>query len=456
MKLWKKIACLCSAILIAVVTICSTILLVRSQENILTVTHEQTAERQRSLASSFSQMAAYYIVEEDSDMVEYSLIKYCFSRFADSNSVLICENEPLYSKIVIQPEEYLPLADSYEQEEFSGEIDGRQIYMVGSTVSIRDAVYHVYVVEDVTPVYESTTRMVWQFVLIGLIGMIVGLGFIILLVRRSLYPLEELQAAASHIAAGSYGERAAVRFPDEVGDLAVDFNRMAEAVEQRVVELTEQTERQRLFIGGVTHEFKTPLTAMILNADTLQNACMSEDERMASLTRMESQCKWLERMTQNLLKLITLKQDIEMQPTSVPKLFERVEESVTEILRQRGTPLISECSTDTLHMDADLMKSVLINLVDNASKASAPGQGITMRAYGEVIEVSDQGMGILESELERITEPFYVVDKSRSKKLGGSGLGLALVKEIVSAHGAELIIESSVGVGTTIRVQFKR
>jgi len=99
---------------------------------------------------------------------------------------------------------------------------------------------------------------------------------------------------------------------------------------------------------------------------------------------------------------------------------------------------------------------VLINLVDNASKASAPGQTVLIRAYDDVIEVSDQGMGIPQCELTRITEPFYVVDKSRSKKLGGSGLGLALVKEIVNAHGAALEIESSVGVGTTIRVRFKR
>ena len=183
---------------------------------------------------------------------------------------------------------------------------------------------------------------------------------------------------------------------------------------------------------------------------------MDEEERQTALSYIERQCKWLERMTQKLLKLITLKQDIELKPSSVPQLFERVEESMAETLRQRDTRLISECKLNTLSMDADLMQSVLINLVDNASKASAPGQAVTMRAYDDVIEVSDNGIGIQESELARITEPFYVVDKSRSKKLGGSGLGLALVKEIISAHGAELMIESSVGIGTTIRVQFKR
>ena len=314
----------------------------------------------------------------------------------------------------------------------------------------------MYVVEDITGVYESITRMVWRFALIGGVGILLGFVLIGLLVRRSMQPLAVLKTAAGRIAAGGYGERATVLSKDEVGALANDFNRMAEAVENHIGELTETAERQRLFISGVTHEFKTPLTTVILNADTLQNAYMDEEERQTALSYIERQCKWLERITQKLLKLITLKQDIELKPSSVPQLFERVEESMAETLRQRDTRLISECKLNTLSMDADLMQSVLINLVDNASKASAPGQAVTMRAYDDVIEVSDNGIGIPESELARITEPFYVVDKSRSKKLGGSGLGLALVKEIVNAHGAALEIESSVGVGTTIRVRFKR
>ena len=399
-------------------------------------------------------MSNYYLEETDSAPVEYSLVKYCFSRFADSTCVLMKGGETLYSNVAVDMSRYT--IKGYDAEQFEEEIGGRQILITGSNVNVRNERYAVYVVEDITGVYESITRMVWRFALIGGVGILLGFVLIGLLVRRSMQPLAVLKTAAGRIAAGGYGERATVLSKDEVGALANDFNRMAEAVENHIGDLTETAERQRLFISGVTHEFKTPLTTVILNADTLQNAYMDEEERQTALSYIERQCKWLERMTQKLLKLITLKQDIELKPSSVPQLFERVEESMAETLRQRDTRLISECKLNTLSMDADLMQSVLINLVDNASKASAPGQAVTMRAYDDVIEVSDNGIGIQESELARITEPFYVVDKSRSKKLGGSGLGLALVKEIISAHGAELMIESSVGIGTTIRVQFKR
>ena len=126
---------------------------------------------------------------------------------------------------------------------------------------------------------------------------------------------------------------------------------------------------------------------------------------------------------------------------------------MAETLRQRDTRLISECKLNTLSMDADLMQSVLINLVDNASKASAPGQAVTMRAYDDVIEVSDNGIGIPESELARITEPFYVVDKSRSKKLGGSGLGLAIARSAIVMHPGAIRVYRKENEGTTFTVR---
>lgn len=454
MKLWQKVSLICSAVLTSIVLLMGGLLLREAEQSILDLTYQQSSDKQRNLSASFSEMSNYYLEDSDTKPVEYSLVKYCFSRFADSTCVLMKGSETLYSNVAVDMSRYI--IKGYDAEQFEEEIGGRQILITGSNVNVRNERYAVYVVEDITGVYESITRMVWRFALIGGVGILLGFVLIGLLVRRSMQPLAMLKTAAGCIAAGGYGERATVLSKDEVGALANDFNRMAEAVENHIGELIETAERQRLFIGGVTHEFKTPLTTVILNADTLQNAYMDEEERQTALSYIERQCKWLERMTQKLLKLITLKQDIELKPSSVPQLFERVEESMAETLRQRDTRLISECKLNTLSMDADLMQSVLINLVDNASKASAPGQAVTMRAYDDVIEVSDNGIGIPESELARITEPFYVVDKSRSKKLGGSGLGLALVKEIVNAHGAALEIESSVGVGTTIRVRFKR
>jgi two-component system phosphate regulon sensor histidine kinase PhoR len=449
MKLWQKVSFVCSIVLIVIVTTCSTLLIVQSKRSILTLTYEQAQDKQSNLAASFSQMASYYATEDDSESTTYALVKYCFSRFADETSVLMQEDVTLYSNVSIRPQDYLAFENSYDQRLFMGEIGGRDMLIVGSRSVVNQTDYPIFVVEDITQVYQDISA-------ISIAGIAVGVVLIALLVRHSMQPLGQLGKTAKRIASGNYAERACVASRDEVGELAGDFNAMAAAVEGRIAELTETAERQRLFIGGVTHEFKTPLTTMILNADTLQNACMDEEETKTSVAFIQRQCQWLERLTQKLLKLITLKGLITKECVDLTHLFACVRESMAETLAQRGTPLIVDCGMKSLAMDADLMQSVLINLVDNASKASKPGQVVRISARDNTIEVADCGCGIPESELARITEPFYMVDRSRSKKDGGSGLGLALVKEIVAAHGADLRIESKFGGGTTVRIHFIR
>ena len=458
MRLWKKLSLICSIILIVIVTLCSSILLGQAQEKILSLTYKQAEDKLNNLSKSFEEMTRYYYSESDSQAVNRTLIHYCFSRFADSSAVLQVDEEIVYSLIDIRPDDYLPINQYDDQMQFTGEINGRNILILGTTVSpisSSNSLYVVYIVEDITPIFESITKLLCQFVLIGTACIVCGLLLIILLVRRSLQPLAQLQSAAARIAAGEFQERAAIHSSDEVGMLAAAFNQMAQAVELHINELTERAVRQQMFIGGVTHEFKTPLTALLLNADTLQNTYMEDDERMAALANIERQCKWLERLVQKLLKMITLNQDLDLKNVSVPDLLERVQDSVEEYLHNRGIVLDVYCTADVLRMDADLMQSVLVNLVENSAKASEKGQTVTICAHGCTLEVKDNGIGIRQEDIDRITEPFYMVDKSRSKKNGGVGLGLALVKEIVNAHDAKLEIESIPGQGTTVRVHLK-
>ena len=454
MKLWQKISLICCIVLIGIISACGLILILQSKTSILELTYKQAREKQSNLKFSFLEMASYYSLDDDLPSATYSLVTYCFSRFADSASVLQKGDESLYSEISIDPGDYLNLAGTLEQQQFTGKVDGRNILIIGSCVTVKNSEYMIFVVENISPVYSDIFKMIGRFALISTAAILLGTGLIIFLVRRTMYPLVQLRDTAKRIAAGEYVERAPILYHDEVGELAVDFNVMANAVQIHIAELIETAERQRLFIAGVTHEFKTPLTTMLLHMDLLQNTYLEEDQKQASLAHVESQCKFLERLIQELLMLIILKRQLELKRESVASLFSLVQAGTVEMLHKRGTPLVVECGTDTLDMDADLMKSLVINLIDNASKASKPGQSINLRSYDLTIEVQDQGCGVPESELERITEPFYMVDRSRSKKKGGSGLGLALVKEIAAAHNARIRIESSLNKGTTVRIDF--
>ena len=287
-----------------------------------------------------------------------------------------------------------------------------------------------------------------------MICVVIGAVITALLIRRSTRPVTQLAQVSGRIADGEYSMRADIKTKDEIGELAGDFNRMAEAVESHIAELTERAERQLLFIGGVTHEFKTPLTALLLHSRMLRRAYMTEEEKDNSLEHIEKQTEWLERLVQNLLKLITQGKEIEKESVSVSELFEDVKQTVSKNFADRGVSLVTVSGNEELVVNKDLMQSLLVNLVDNAAKAYDPNTTgvVLLKSWGKTIEIEDHGRGIPQDAIPRIFEPFYMVDKSRSKKYGGSGLGLALVKMVADAHGAVLNVESEEGKGTTIRI----
>lgn len=457
MKLWQKNSLIFTSTLVFVVFICSTVLLLYSKNSILDLTRSQAQDKQQNLTASFFEMTSYYAKEDDSIEVRDSLIRYCFSRFADSTCVLIRGKEVLYTGVAINPAEYLLLDGNVNGKARTTEekVLGRNILLVGSNIEIGNEEYAVYVVEDISTTYNSIANMIWTFIIVSFLCVIAGAGLSALLMRHSTRPLSQLAAAARCIAGGEYVMRTNIHTDDEIGTLSSDFNRMAEAVEARIAELTETAERQRLFIGGVTHEFKTPLTSLLLHAKMLRRAYMTEEEKDNSLEHIETQCEWLERLVQNLLKIIALNEKIEVEPVSLQHLFKRVSQSCTKRLLDKGVVLEISSEDETLSMNADLMQSLLVNLIDNAAKSYDPEvqeKIIRLAVYDKTIEVRDFGRGIPKESLERIFEPFYMVDKSRSKKCGGSGLGLALVKSIADAHGAQIQVESMAGQGTSVRV----
>lgn len=457
MKLSDRITILCSSVLAAVILSVTVALLLFAKNTILSLSNEQVQRKQQTLRTSFSEMANYYAANSDSDAVHTSLVRYCFTRFSDQTSVLMKDGETVVSSVIVDPSAYVQKdgVDYGEAMPVAVTVQGRRLLIAGSSTSVGGKTYDVYVVEDISDVYTRIQRMAWIFMGVSVAAIALGAFVVMALVRKSTKPVTALSEAAREIADGAYEKRVKVRTKDEVGRLGEDFNRMANAVETKISELEERNERQRLFIGGVTHEFKTPMTGLLLHAGLLRRANLSEDERDASLAHIESQTAWLERLTQNLLKLFTSDDEIEIQPTDIPALLDEVRDGVEPILWERGATLSVACETETLALNADLWRSLLNNLIVNAANAydaDANEKPITLTVSGRTFSVSDRGRGIPKEAQSRIFEPFFRVDKSRSKKQGGSGLGLALVKAIADAHGASVTVESEEGKGTTVSV----
>ncbi len=304
---------------------------------------------------------------------------------------------------------------------------------------------------------QNNVRRLTRYVLaitFGVAGLTTGILFIIL--RHILQPLQELNETTKRLAEGNYDQRVVVRRKDEIGQLEESFNKMAEAVEMSTRSL-EASERQKtLFMGNLTHELKTPMTAISGYAQTLLSTKLSRENQEAALLYIYEECGRLERLSKKMMKLLELDQEDSLVFTDTPVncLFEAAEKSCEVILKDKQMTL--ECMEHGEHfsMDLDLMTDVLINLIDNGVKASDCGGKIVLRAYDNIIEVQDFGQGIPAEEQEKIMEPFYMVDKSRSRKSGGAGLGLALTAMIAKQHNISIQIDSKEGNGTRIILQF--
>ena len=157
-----------------------------------------------------------------------------------------------------------------------------------------------------------------------------------------------------------------------------------------------------------------------------------------------------------MLRLLELdtEQKLELHELPVKQLFERTKRLCRKLLESKGIRLLCEEHGECFMVEEDLMTEVLINLVDNAVKASGQGDTIRLIAKDRQILVQDMGCGIPEDEKKKILEPFYMIDKSRSRKNGGAGLGLALTALILKRHDVTLAIESEEGKGTTMILNF--
>ena len=277
----------------------------------------------------------------------------------------------------------------------------------------------------------------------------------------TVYPIRRLSRATRRIAQGRYNNRVEVRTSGELGMLADDFNEMAESLEIKIRDLEAAATRQRDFVGSFAHEARTPLTSIIGYGDMLRSQQLGDEERMLAADYIFSEGKRLEALSQKLLDLIVLQnQDFPMKPIKLRLLFESINGIIYPIVKETKIDFSWEASDDTIVVEADLMKTLILNLIDNSRKAIS-NQGRIQLLGSRIsedrfrISVEDTGKGIPESEISRITEAFYMVDKSRSRASGGAGLGLAICHEIAKLHEGEMHFDSKLGEGTKVTLDLK-
>ena len=239
----------------------------------------------------------------------------------------------------------------------------------------------------------------------------------------------------------------------ELSQLSVSYNKMLER-------LSEAFKLQRQFTANAAHELRTPLAVMQLQIDLYNSSKHPDNDTSAqqTISMITEQTERLSKMVRTLLDMSELQTIARDEEIAIAALVEEVLADLEPLAQEKGINLIEKCDNVLLMGSDILIYRLVYNLVENAIKYNFSGGTVTVTATQQNsqlhLTVEDTGNGIPEELKERIFEPFFRLDKSRSRELGGVGLGLALVREIVRVHNGSILVKNNANSGTTFEVIF--
>ncbi len=309
---------------------------------------------------------------------------------------------------------------------------------------------------DVDDMMDAELQELFIAIAIGLpVALVVAAVGGYSLARQTPAPIEQMSAQAQTISAERLGRRLQVENPDD------ELGRLARVLNDLLARLETSFEQMRRFTADASHELRTPLTAIrsvgegTLRAPRVDPACREV---------IGSMLEEVERLTTLVDALLTLSRaegghvGLKREPVALWDLTREVASHLSVLAedRRQQIDLGSDDGLAPVYGDRAVLREALINLLDNAIKYSPDGARIAVRLRGmngrASVEITDQGPGIAPEHQERIFERFYRIDKARSRQLGGAGLGLAIAKWAIDAHGGSIELESHIGSGSTFRV----
>lgn len=289
----------------------------------------------------------------------------------------------------------------------------------------------------------------------------IGAAFVAILfsyitIRYLTGPVHRLIRATKEIAQGNYHARVPVEAEDEIGELTASLNRMAAALE-------EHRHLQKQLITNVAHELATPLTNIsgyleALNDDVIKG----EVKRKETLQLMQEEAQRLQTMLEEVRTLAALEEPhytVKPESLNIHELTQRILKQMNPQFDNKKVKLqlMAELQVVEAKVDKNRYTQIVQNLLSNALKYTPSSKTVTVDIKNTQTElmltVTDEGEGIPEKDLPFIFERFYRVDASRSRHTGGLGIGLAIVKELVEAHGGKITVQSELGKGTSFTIK---
>ena len=463
MKLWLKQTLITLTVILSSVSLCLYLFVAKETDGLIQQAIQNGTRDTAVFCDHLSTLDRTSSTSYDADSVaQQSLIQYTFSTYAhllqsgDCSWSLVMDGRYFYNTAMHDPLSILPMTEEIITASRIVETDETHLLISAQNMIVLQTPVTVYRTATIDESYRHINDLT-RMAQLSLLGCLLLCGVLLpLILRKTLKPLRKLTQVSEKIAGGDYGLRSKIQTRDEVGDLSRSFDHMAETVEQKISDLEETAWRREMLLGALTHEMKTPMTAIIGFSGSLLSMPLTEEGRLEAAHEINEAAKRTERLSQKMMQLISMQENpvVLKKAIDAKELLEKVCAALTPAAKEKQIELQTELQTDILTGDPDLLFSLLTNFTDNAIKASPENTVIRLTAdisNGlQTVSVIDKGSGIPADQIALVTEPFYRVDKARSRKLGGAGLGLSLCQMTAQAHGGRLDIQSEVGKGTTI------
>ena len=341
-------------------------------------------------------------------------------------------------------------------------INNRKYAFVSSIVSLENKDFKLIISKDIQYVYTERSNNYKFFMIIDLIMLIILSAGMYIISKKLTNPLVKLSNISKDIAKGKYNIRAEENNKnDEIGVLEHNFNLMIDVIENNIEELKYLNESKQRFIDSLNHEIKTPITSIIGYSELLLKSNVSEEIKIKSLKYINSEAKRLETLNSTLLKLTLMREENrKLGKVELKEAINNVKNILIYKMERKNIKLNIKIENIDLVQDKELLEVLLTNIIDNSIKASNVGSWIDVEGYygnnEYILKIKDKGIGIPQEDLDKVLEPFYMVDKARTRKNNGIGLGLSICSEICNMYNISLDIKSKLNVGTEVILIFNK
>lgn len=348
----------------------------------------------------------------------------------------------------------------------------KELVGVGELTGFQDT-YYFYLSYPLEELNETWNQLFWIYLLISVGISVILVAVLSVMLHVLLQPLGKLTETVSDIRSGNYSKRVKVRGRDELAVFGENINAMAQTIEMNIEKLQEDNQRKEELVENLAHEMKSPITSIYGYAEYMMKSKVSLEESMQFCAIIMEESGRMKDMCYTLMDLSEIRRsEITYEKIKPQEFLDQIEQVIavrqTAVLVSDPVKVIFQNlmgEGNNLYGNRRLLEILLLNLISNAIRACRQKReetaaevsvSVSLKPTGEGVElrVSDNGIGIPAKKLDRLTDPFYRVDKGRSRENGGNGLGLSLCRQIVECHQGTMSFSSVEGEGTVVQVIF--